>query len=133
VVLKHANDNYYYSYDFSPVQQNIKNLITKNKCVEITVDNLSTIVDKYNSEIWGGLYNIDFDGIMSDQSAVNYIYENLEKWFPRGGKKTLTKKNIKQKKYIKTKNNKKLLKKSVKSLKKIKRGKKSKRIKYLNN
>jgi hypothetical protein len=133
VVLKHANDNYYYSYDFSPVQQNIKNLITKNKCVEITVVNLSTIVDKYNSEIWGGFYNIDFDGIMSDQSAVNYIYENLEKWFPRGGKKTLTKKNIKQKKYIKTKNNKKLLKKSVKSLKKIKRGKKSKRIKYLNN
>jgi hypothetical protein len=133
VVLKHANDNYYYSHDFSPVQQDIKNLITKNKCVEITVDNLSTIVDKYNSEIWGGLYNIDFDGIMSDQSAENYIYENLEKWFPRGGKKTLTKKNIKQKKYIKTKNNKKLLKKSVKSLKKIKKSKKSKRIKYLNN
>lgn len=133
VILKDANNNYYYSYDFSPVQQDIKNLITKNKCVEITVDNLSTIVDKYNSEIWGRLYNIDFDGIMSDQSAKNYIYEKLANWFPRGGKKTLTKKNIKQKKYIKTKNNKKLLKKPVKSLKKIKKGKKSKRVKYLNN
>ena len=133
VTVKDANDNYYYSYNFSPVPQYIKNLISKNKCFEITVNNLSTIVDNYNSEICGGLYNIDFDGIMSDQSAVNYIYENLEKWFPRGGKKTLTKKNIRQKKYIKTKNNRKLLKKSVKLLKKIKKSKKSKKVKYLNN
>lgn len=47
--------------------------------------------------------------------------------------KTLAKKNIKQKKYIKTKNNKKLLKKPVKSLKKINKSKKSKKVKYLNN
>ena len=35
-----------------------------------------------------------FEGILNDQFALDYVYRNLEKWFPRGGKKTLTKKNI---------------------------------------
>jgi hypothetical protein len=130
VILKDENDKYYQSFNYERIRShniNIKHL----KCLEIKVDVLSRIVDMYNFEVYGEYYRIDFNGIINDQTAVNYIYKNLSRWFPRGGNKILTKKNIKQKKYIKTKNNKKTpLKKTFKL---VKKGKKSKKAKYLNN
>ena len=130
VILKDENDKYYQSFNYERIRShniNIKHL----KCLEIKVEVLSRIVDMYNFEVYGEYYRIDFNGIINDQSAVNYIYKNLSRWFPRGGNKILTKKNIKQKKYIKTKNNKK--KPLKKTFKLVKKGKKSKKAKYLNN
>ena len=87
----------------------------ENKCIEITFDNLNTFVNMYNNRLYGALYHICFEGIIESDVAIEYIYTILSR--QDGGKKLFTKKNIKQKKYIKTKNNKKQLNKIKNSIK----------------
>jgi hypothetical protein len=98
----------------------------QNKCLPVTFENLNQLVNNYNNNVFGGLFNVTLENIINDQDALLYLYARINVQ-QNAGKNSFTKKNIKQKKYTKTKKS--IKKQSKKSIKKQFKNRKNKKTK----